>query len=63
MHHRPRSRADAISDIEDGIHEYYVHWGYGIETDIRVVKAPYGKYLRTDRDNMAKNNLDDFPGC
>ena len=59
----PRPKADAISDIEDGIHEYYVYWTDGIVTDIHVVNGPYGKYLRTDRDHTTRNNLDDLPGC
>lgn len=58
----PRSKADAISDIENGIHTYYVPWQSG-RTEIGVVNAPSGKYLRTDRDNTSKNNLDDLPDC
>lgn len=58
----PRLKADAIRDIENGIHTYYVPWTDG-RTEIRVVKGPNGKYLRTDRDNTARNNLDDLPDC
>lgn len=58
----PRSKADAIRDIEGGTHTYYVPWTGG-RTEIRVVPAPTGKYLRTDRDNTSKNNLDDLPNC
>lgn len=58
----PRMKADAISDIENGIHTYYVPWQTG-RTEVRVVHGPNGKYLRTDRDNTTRNNLDDLPDC
>lgn len=56
----PRSKADAIRDIEQGVHTYYVPWQSG-RTEIRVVNGASGKYLRTDRDDTARNNLDDLP--
>jgi hypothetical protein len=56
----PRASADCIRDIETGAHTYYVPWTSG-RTEIEVVKGPGGKYLRTDRDNTTKNNLDDLP--
>lgn len=58
----PRQKADAIRDIENGLHSYYVPWADG-PTPIRVVNGPKGKYLRTDRDNTQRNNLDDLPDC
>lgn len=58
----PRLKADAIRDIENGIHSYNVPWKSG-KTEIRVVNGPNGKYLRTDRDDTNKNNLDDLPDC
>ena len=58
----PRLKADAIRDIENRIHTYHVPWTDG-RTEIRVVDGPTGKYLRTDRDNTSKNNLDDLPDC
>lgn len=58
----PRRKWDAISDIENGVHTYYVPWKDG-RTEIRVVDGPTGKYLRTDRDGTARNNLDDLPDC
>lgn len=58
----PRSKANAVNDIESGIHTYYVPWTNG-RTEIRVVNGSNGKYLRTDRDNTTRNNLDDLPDC
>jgi len=58
----PRSKADVIRDIENRIHTYYVPWQSG-RTEIRVVNGANGKYLRTDRDNTSKNNLNDLPDC
>lgn len=58
----PRSKADAIRDIESGAHTYHVPWKTG-RTEIRVVDDPDGKYLRTDRDSTERNNLDDLPDC
>jgi hypothetical protein len=59
----PRAKRDAIDDIERRIHTYYVPWSDGMRTEIRVVNGPTGKYLRTDRDNTPRNNLDDLPNC
>jgi hypothetical protein len=59
----PVAKADAIADIESGTHHYYVPWQNSPYTDIRVVNGPNGKYLRTDRDNTERNNLDDLPEC
>lgn len=59
----PRSKKDAINDIESGLHTYYVPWKTG-RTEIRVVNDKVkGKYLRTDQDQTSKNNLDDLPDC
>ena len=59
----PRLKWDAISDIELGLHSYYVPWKIAGRTEIRVVDGPTGKYLRTDRDSTSRNNLDDLPEC
>lgn len=58
----PRSKRDAINDIESGTHSYYVSWPEKT-TEIRVVNGATGKYLRTDRDSTTRNNLDDLPDC
>jgi hypothetical protein len=56
----PRSSEDCIRDIETGVHTYFVPWTTG-RTEIGVVASPYGKYLKTDRDNTSRNNLDELP--
>lgn len=58
----PRLKADAIRDIELGVHSYHVPWTTG-RTEIRVVHGATGKYLRTDRDATERNNLDELPDC
>ena len=58
----PRSKKDAIRDIESGSHKYYVPWRSG-KTYIHVVNGPNGKYLRTNQDGSSRNNLDDLPDC
>lgn len=59
----PRSKADAIADIEGGQVSYYVDWPDGVRTTVRVVQGAIGKHLRTDRDQTTRNNLDDLPDC
>lgn len=56
----PRAKADTIRDIETRMRTYYVQWPEQ-RTKTRVVNAAAGKYLRTDRDNTTRNNLDDLP--
>ena len=59
----PRQKHDAIRDIENGLHQYFVDVpGIG-SVDIHVVRGPRGKYLRTDPDRTPRNNLDDLPDC
>lgn len=53
----------AIQDIEDRVHTYHVMWTDGERTEIRVVNGQAGRYLRTDRDDTTRNNLDDLPDC
>lgn len=58
----PRKKADAIKDIEDKVHIYYVGTGPR-RTVVRVVKGQSGKYLRSTADGSTHNNLDDLPDC
>jgi hypothetical protein len=58
----PRAKADAIGDIESGTHSYYVRSSRG-RSDVHVVNGQTGKYLRTDPDGEAGNNLDELPDC
>jgi hypothetical protein len=59
----PRSKSDVIYEIESGKVRYYVPWTDGIKTIINVVNGSNGKYLRTDKDNTVRNNLDDLLDC
>jgi hypothetical protein len=54
----PRAKADAVKDINDRLHRYYVLGGGG-EVDVRVVNG----HLRTDPDQTDKNNLLELPHC
>ncbi len=58
----PRSKQDAISDIDGGIHRYYVR-EEGEAAWVKVVQGPSGKYLRTVADATSRNNLDNLPDC
>ena len=59
----PRSKQDAIADIKERSITYYVPWGDGRRTAVRVVTGPGGEYLRTDRDGTPTNNLTSLPDC
>jgi hypothetical protein len=59
----PRMKRDAIQDIDDRVHSYYVNVTGAGRVDIRAVNGPSGKYLRTDPDKTTQNNLDDLPDC
>lgn len=48
--------ADVIKQIENGDAAYAVD-----TSDVSVVKGASGKYLRTEPDGKAKNNLDNLP--
>ena len=55
--------ADAISDIENDDHSYYVQDGRGRTADVHVVNRATGKYLRTDPNSDCSDNLDNLPDC
>lgn len=59
----PRRKADAIQDIEAGIHSYYVLSQSGAEVNVLVRQRNGKKYLTTDPDKTTRNNLDDLPDC
>lgn len=58
----PRLKADAIRDIDGGLHTYYVDEA-GFKSNVRVYSSPTGKHLKTDADQSSKNNLDNLPDC
>jgi hypothetical protein len=58
----PRKKGDAIRDIEADTHTYHVKDTSG-RSDIHVVDGPSGKYLRTDPNGTASDNLDSLPDC
>lgn len=57
------SKAEAIKDIEYGLHTYYVQDDFGRRADVHVVRGPTGKYLRTDPNSSCSDNLDNLPDC
>ena len=59
----PRSKRDAISDIENRLHEYYAEASNVPRVKIHVVVIGGRKHLRTDPDPHKKNNLDNLPDC
>jgi hypothetical protein len=59
----PRQKADAISDIDKGLHTYYVQQAGMSRVDIIVVDGATGKYLRSTADSSSKNNLNNLPDC
>ena len=56
------AKAEAISNIEHGIHTYSVE-EQAPTIYVEVVDARPGKYLRTRADATSKNNLDNLPDC
>jgi hypothetical protein len=58
----PRSCSDVILDLELGQYSYFVQWP-DRKTEVRDVEDSGGKYLRTDRDSSARNDLLDLPAA
>jgi|GEM_PF-487966 len=58
----PRRKADAIADIENRTHRYFVNEA-GYESEVHVVERGGRKHLRTYADATSKNNLDNLPNC
>lgn len=59
----PRKKADAIKDIEAGLHSYYTLDGNGKRAEVYVAGSGTKKYLTTTPDGSKKNNLDNLPDC
>jgi hypothetical protein len=58
-----RNKSEAISDIESGLHSYYVNVDDKMIRIVVVNDPKKGKYLRTDPDKTTKNNLKTLPDC
>jgi hypothetical protein len=58
----PRSKADAINDIETSTYAYYVE-EQTPRTYVQVVNRQGSKHLQTTADRSSKNNLDNLPDC
>ena len=58
----PKSANEILYDIEEVMYLYFVRVD-GQKVEIKVINDLAKKYLRTDPDKTAKNNLDDLPDC
>lgn len=63
MNWSSRSKADAIRDIETGLHTYFVQHPGTVRVVVNVVDGQSGKYLRSTADRASRNNLDNLPDC
>lgn len=59
----PRSKSDAIDDIDNKIHTYYVKEGGLPRVDVHIYTLGSKKHLRTTADSKSANNLDNLPDC
>ena len=57
------SKAEAIRDIEQRWHSYYVQDRLGRQAGVHVVNGLTGKYLRSDPNAACSDNLDSLPDC
>ena len=53
---------DAIKDIDDNGHTYYVQQPRTLRADVIVVNDT-PRYLRSTPDTTSSNNLDNLPDC
>lgn len=58
----PRSKADAISDINAKTHTYYVNEA-NEKTEVKVKGTAPNQYLETVADTTHANNLGKLPNC
>ena len=58
-----RPKADAIRDIENGLHTYFVQQAGTTRVNVNVVNGTTGKYLRSTADKSSNNNMDNLPDC
>lgn len=58
----PRSKAEAIRDIDNDTYRYYVE-EQTPRAYVKVVEVGSKKHLRTTADSTSKNNLDKLPDC
>ena len=58
-----RTSSDAISDIDNNYHSYYVQDSQYRTADVHVVDGPTRRYLRTDRNSSCSDNLNTLPDC
>lgn len=53
----------AMDDIDNGTHEYWVPGRGGTKVQVHVVPNHAPPYLRTDPDDTTANNLDELDDC
>ena len=57
------TKAEAIDQIDNGTHMYFVMMIDGSRVRVVVVNDRSGRHLRTDPDETLRNNLSDLPRC
>jgi Protein of unknown function (DUF3892) len=55
------THVDAIAHIEADMERYYVPLDDGSGAPVEIASGSLGKYLRTNWDGLARNNLVDLP--
>ena len=59
----PRTKEEAIEDIEKKVHSYYVQTIEGEKSNIKIIEGVSGKYLRSTYDSRSPMNLSNLPEC